>query len=519
MSNREGFIIAVDAGTSMIKSVLFAADGTQLADASLRNSYRRLPGGGAEQDMAATWEAVRLTVAELACKVPDGPGNVAALAITGQGDGTWLIDKSGEPVGDGLLWLDVRAADVVEQLQRAGVREAIFPHTGSGLNACNQSSQLLWLAANEPERIKAAATAMHCKDWLYFKLTGVRATDVTEGVFTYGNFVRRDYDPDVIEALGMQQMRHLMPPLIDGIASSHPLEQPAAEATGLPAGLPVVLGYVDVACSAVGGGLYEPGINAGCSLYGSTGMHIRHIPDPAALDLGPRPLGYVMCFPDGRTAMRMQTHMAGTLNFDWLAKIGRQMAELAGAKPTSSAMLGSLEEAAAAAPIGPIVYHPYIDEAGERGPFLNPQARAQFIGLDSGASAGDLARAVYESMAYAGRHCFESTGGIPDEVRITGGGARSQLLRSMVASVFGIPVRTLQRTETGAAGAAMIAAVSVGLYPDIGAACSDWVSPQLGELQQPDGQDRAAYARKYEAYVAAAEAMPPVWQALAQIAP
>ncbi|TGV54945.1 carbohydrate kinase, partial [Mesorhizobium sp. M2D.F.Ca.ET.160.01.1.1] len=102
-----------------------------------------------------------------------------------------------------------------------------------------------------------AATAFHCKDWLYFKLTGERATDPSEGTFTFGDFRTRDYSDEVLDVLGVADLRHLLPPIVDGTRHSTGLSPAAAAVTGMLAGTPVVLGYVDVVCTALGAGLLD----------------------------------------------------------------------------------------------------------------------------------------------------------------------------------------------------------------------------------------------------------------------
>ncbi len=123
--------------------------------------------------------------------------------MTGQGDGTWLVDRDGVPVAPAWLWLDARAAALVEEMDATGVRRRMYQHTGCGLNACNQSGQLAWMERHTPEVLDRSATAQHCKDWLYLNLTGQRATDVTEGIFTFGDFRTRRYVPEILDWMGI----------------------------------------------------------------------------------------------------------------------------------------------------------------------------------------------------------------------------------------------------------------------------------------------------------------------------
>ena len=184
-------IIGIDAGTSLIKTVAFTRDGRQLGDYSLPNSYSASAGGHVEQDMLRTWNDTVAALRGLAAAVPDTASRIAAVAVTGQGDGTWLIDDGGRPVAPALLWLDSRAAQLVEEIRGSERNAFLYRRTGSGLNACQQGPQLAWLQAHAPQTLSRAATAFHCKDWLYFLLTGHRATDPSEATFTCGDFRKR----------------------------------------------------------------------------------------------------------------------------------------------------------------------------------------------------------------------------------------------------------------------------------------------------------------------------------------
>ncbi len=116
----DGIIIGIDAGTSVIKSVAFSTDGTQLAAAAVTNSYETLPDGGVEQDMQRTWRDTAATLKQLTEQIPDLASRLIAISVTGQGDGMWLIDKSGAPVAPAWLWLDARAAEIVEEFTTSG---------------------------------------------------------------------------------------------------------------------------------------------------------------------------------------------------------------------------------------------------------------------------------------------------------------------------------------------------------------------------------------------------------------
>ncbi|WP_114391441.1 FGGY-family carbohydrate kinase [Notoacmeibacter marinus] len=506
-------LIGIDAGTSVIKSTAFDLTGNQIAVASVPNRYRTRPDGAAVQSMDDTWADCVRTLRDLGGKVDDLAARTAAIAVTGQGDGTWLIDRDNRPVTEAWLWLDARAAPLAERVRGSAADRERFAITGTGLNACQMGAQLACMKQIMPEAVEQADAALHCKDWLYLNLTGVRATGPCEAVFTFGDFRTRTYDDRVIEVLGLLPEKRLLPDILDGSETTHPLAAAAAEATGLLAGTPIVLGFLDVACTAVGGGIHTDGRPAGCTIIGSTGMHMRAT-NQGDVFFNDNLTGYIMPLPIPGMVAQIQSNMASTLNIDWLLNLGAGLLGDFGRAPDRAELIDRIEDWLAASEPGKVLYHPYISEAGERGPFVDAAARAGFIGLSTEHGFAHMIRAVIEGLALAARDCYGAMGAIPREIRLTGGAARSDALRRIFAAAVGASVRTSTRQEAGAAGAAMMAAVAVGAYRDIQACIADWVSPRLGEPEAPDPALAAIYDRTFPAYRDARTALAPVWSAL-----
>jgi erythritol kinase len=510
-------IVGIDAGTSLIKAVAFTREGRQLGSFSLPNVYRTADRDRVEQDMSRTWDDTVAALRGLAASVADLQTRVAAIGVTGQGDGTWLIDDEGRPVAPALLWLDSRAARLVEEIRASPQNAALYRRTGSGLNACQQGPQLAWLQANAPECVSRAATAFHCKDWLYFRLTGMRATDPSEVAFSYGNFRTRRYDPETAWLIGIGDLARLVPCVVDGVSMTHPLGAAGASETGLPEGVPVSLGYVDVVCNALGAGLYDPAPEVGCTIIGSTGMHMRLASTADAVTLNAEATGYTMPFPVPGHYAQMQSNMAATLNIDWLLDLALGVLASEGVTRSRADLIHRLDERVMQARPGEVVFHPFISDAGERGPFVAHDACAQFLGLRSRHGYWDLMRAVMEGLALAARDCYAAMGALPRDVRITGGAARSRALGAILGAALGSNVRVCSREEAGAAGAAMIAAVATGRYPYMAACADDWVTPHLGEPKAPDASLAARYERMFPAYVEARLAARPLWKRLATL--
>ncbi len=515
-SAAKDLIVGIDAGTSVIKSIAFDLSGTLINSASVKNEYHLLNGGGAEQDQALTWESTATTLINLADKIPDLAKRVAAVAVTGQGDGTWLIDKAGNPVHNAMLWLDARAADLAEEKTAENGNKQRFASTGTGLNGCQQGSQLLWLKHTKPDVLNHAATALHCKDWLYYNLTDELATDPSEGNFTFGDFRSRNYADDVIGFMDLASHRHLLPPILDGTTHTHPLSKKAADKTGLLAGTPIVLGYVDVMCTALGGGLYDPDCDPGCTIIGSTGMHMKLVRGAKNVVLNDDCTGYTMCMPIPDVYSQMQSNMAATLNIDWLLDAAIDLLQRCGVEKSRHDLLPLLDDWVANAKPASILYQPYISEAGERGPFIDASARAGFTGLSINHDFGDMARAVFEGLSFAAKDCYAAMGGAPTEVRITGGAARSKQLVKILSSSLGSDIRTSDVAEAGAAGAAMMAAVAIGQYQSMDDCARQWVVPQLGGVTTPDQELAKRYESLFPAYLDTRESLAGTWKSMSK---
>jgi erythritol kinase len=514
MADRD-VIIAVDAGTSSVKAVALSSAGEELAAAGVENAVVYGPEGLAEQDMDATWTACLLVLSQVLAARADLPARAAAIVVTGQGDGTWLIDREGRPVGRALTWLDGRAGAFVRGLP-ATVLDRIEAVTGTAVTPSLQSVQLAWLMHSDPQRLAAAATALHCKDWLFYRLTGSITSDLSESLFTFGDFSTGMLRDEVFDAFGIAGLRRLVPAALEPLVARSPLSPAIADALAVPGGLPVILAPIDVVCSALGSGAVDEGGFHACSILGSAGVHVRLAPQAPALS---RPvIGYTTQLGRQELWVRYLANMAASLNLDWLADLVGEAAGALGseAAPARADRLRAIDRLAASARPSRLVYFPYLAPAGERAPFVNPDARAQFLGLGREHGLADLARAVYEGIALAAKDCHRHLGEA-QEIRCSGGLARSETFRRILTDMLGAPTRHCRREETGAVGAAMVAAVNLGWFATLGRAGSAWVTPHLDAPSLPDATQSARAQALFEIYRNTAISSTPHWAALRQL--
>jgi sugar (pentulose or hexulose) kinase len=505
------FLLGIDAGTTVIKSTLFAPDGSEVAGAACDSSLMAPQPGWAEADMQRVWQAVVESVRATVQAAGIEPREVLAIGVTGQGDGTWLVDGGGQPLRPAILWSDGRTADDVREAYRSGLSAEVFAITGTALNTCNQALHLRWLQEHEPETYAATAWVLRAKDWIFLNLTGAAVTDATDASSTYFSARTRGYDERIFSLLGIEGWRSKMPPAPPPAHNSAPLLPAVAGDLGLLPGTPVTSGPYDVAASALGAGAIRPG--DACSVLGTAGVH-QVVTDHPRME--PANLGYNICYvPEGRY-IRLLPTMTSAPNLQWFVR-EFCAAERAAAAAGEYNLWDDLEARAAQVPIGAdgVMYHPYIDPSGERAPFVCPSARAQFSGLSIHHGRDVLLRAVYEGVALSVLDCYTTMGVPPGELRLAGGGARSPLWAQMLADALGCPVIVAGGQEYGAKGAVINAGVALGIYPSYEEGVTRSVT--VRRRFEPRQAHTADYQILLQIYRSVRTAMLPVWEQRAQL--
>lgn len=500
------YLLGIDAGTSVIKSILFDADGRELFGVGREIALLHPAETHVEQEMIAVWQTVVATVQQLIADAGCPPASIAAIGVTGQGDGTWLVDAEHKPLRNAITWLDGRTGDFAGQAQSNGLSQDYFAITGTALNTSNQALHLRWLQEHEPALLQAASAALRAKDWIFLQLTGVVSTDESDASHTYFSVQSRRYDPAVLELLGIVHLRHLLPPARPAAENRAPLLSGVAVQLGLTPGTPVVAGPFDVAAADLGAGVINPG--DACTILGTAGIHQVVIAEPVAQ---PENQGYTMCHAPANRLVRLLPTMTGVLNLQWFVQ-EFFAGEVAAAEREGRSSWLELEELANNVALGSegILYHPYIDPAGERSPFVRPDARAQFSGLRLGHRRATLLRAVYEGVVLSAMDCYDHLGVRLTTLTLAGGGARSAFWAQMFADALGCQVQVMAGTEFGAKGAALNAGVAVGVYDSYAAAVARTVTPERSF--RPDLANTVLYRKLLSLYRETYQAMFPVWE-------
>jgi erythritol kinase (D-erythritol 1-phosphate-forming) len=426
--------IGLDVGTSLTKVVLFGASGEQLARHAAPTPSLRTVAGTCEFDVEqladATFHLLRCFAGE----------DIELIALTGQGDGLWLIDEAARAVRPALGWLDARGASICDAWERSGVLAEVFAQTGNAPFPGAGGALLRALDDSEPESLETARTATQCQHVLFERLTGLRTATASCAMLPLFAPAAGDYDQRALELTGLSGRRGLLPPISPTPVCKAPMRDDLAELLGLPRGVTVATGPYDLPAAAFGVGPLAPG--DGVLILGTT-LACQVLVD--RLPSGDQPVGLTLCTGDGAGWLRAMPAMVGTACFDWvLGLVGSdatQLGRLLADSPAGARGVSAL---------------PFFALSGERAPFSDHAARAELTGLHLETTAADVVRAVCEALGFAARHCFGAAG-LQGKVMVCGGGAGSRALVQLLADILERPL-TLAGDEEPAARGAVAAA-------------------------------------------------------------
>ena len=483
-------LLGIDVGTGGTRVLAVDERGTVVASATSEHAPFASPQTGwAEQDPRDWWRAATEAVRAVLAGGGVSADAVQAIGLSGQMHGSTLLDDNDEVVRPALLWCDqrtdVQCREITDTIGAARLIELTLNPALTGFTL----PKLLWVRQQEPERWRTVRSVLLPKDYVRFRLTGQKATDVADasGTLLFDVGTRQWSDTMLGE---MKLDRRLLPEVFESPQITGSVSSKGAGATGLRAGTPVVAGGGDQAAGAVGMGIVRPG--AVSATIGTSGV-VFAATDRPALEPGGRVHTFCHAVP-GRWHVMGVTLGAG-LSLRWYR-------DQFGAGPDDGRdPYERLTEEAARAPAGAdsVMWAPYL--MGERTPHLDPYARAALVGLAASHTRGHVVRAILEGVAFSLKDSFtllESMQVPVQHVRLGGGGARSRLWRQIQADVYGYPVEIVEAEEGAAYGAALLAGVGAGLWHTVDEACDAVV--RVADRVAPNEPDRATLARQYDKY-------------------
>jgi xylulokinase len=437
--------LGLDLGTRSLKALVMDVDGSTVGTGSAEYPMTTPQPGWAESDPQAWWEAAGTAVHEAA-----GPhaSEIAAIGVCGQMHGVVLSDDAGDPLRPAILWADGRSRRQLEAYSALSPEQrrllANPPATGMA------GPTLLWLRDNERQLYRRAHWALQPKDWLRLRLIHEAATEPSDASATLLYDLTSDYwAKDIIDELDLRI--DFLPPIRESVEICGVVAAAAASHLGIRPNLPVVGGAADTAAAALAGGALDPGP---VLLTIGSGAQVVAPRDRLAIDVTARTHLYRAAAPDRWYAMAAMQNAGIAL--EWVrTTLGATWDEV------------YLEGFAVPAGAEGLVFLPYL--TGERTPYFDPLARGAWVGLRLSHSRGHLLRAALEGVAFAVRQGLEAllaTGVAATELRLAGGGTFDPRWRQLLADVLDQPLLATGTTAASALGAALLAGVGFGAWPN-----------------------------------------------------
>ena len=482
--------LGIDIGTSGTKTLVMREDGAILASASAEYPLASPKPGWSEQNPEHWWKASIKTVRQVVKAAKLKPADIAGIGLSGQMHGSVFLDRKGEVIRPALLWNDQRTAAECDEIERlAGGRRKLIKMVANPALTGFTAPKILWLRNHEKRNYDRTVQVLLPKDYVRFRLTNDFATEVSDASGTLLlDVVRRRWSKTLLNRLDLDS--DLLPQVFESEDITGQLSGSAAKLLGLNPGTPVVGGGGDQAAGAIGNGIVRKGVVS--ATMGTSGVVFAHS-DEVQVD----PEGRIHTFCH---AVRGQWHVMGCVlsaggSLQWFRNELCQE-EIRAARRQKIDPYELIVQAAQQAPAGSegLFFLPYL--TGERTPHADPNARGSWIGLSLRHGKGHLARSVMEGATYAMRDTLEIIREmqIPvNEIRLSGGGARSQFWKQMQADIYGQSVVTINAEEGPAYGVALLAAAGTGAYRNVVEACQATISVETRT------KARAAAKRTYNA--------------------
>lgn len=508
MKDLSPLVIGLDCSTTASKAVVWDCQGNAVARGASPLGLLTPQPAWHEQPAEDWWRSMTAAIRQAVSQVD--PRRLKALCIAHQRETFVPVDAQGQPLMEGILWMDERARELVPVLERAFGQQAFHQQTGKRLSVNLTIAKIAWLREHRPEVFARTSKYLDVHAFLVQRLTGICATgwgcaDPT-GLFDMQN---NRWAEALLGPIGIRsdQLPELYPPgaIVGGLLPS------AAEACGLPAGLPVAAGIGDGQSSGLGVNITSPGdayLSLGTSVIAGT-YSDRYVFNSASRTMtGGIPGTYLL----------ETVQLAGGYTVAWF------MEKMASQPGQDLAQLHDLyDRAAAAIPPGSagLVLVPYWNSV--LGPYWDPAASGIIVGWRGHHQLAHLYRAILEGVAFEQRlgtqAVEEATGQTVNRYIAMGGGAQSSLWCQIFADVTGKPVLRAATTDAAALGAGILAAAAAGCYADARQAAQG-MTHILPEAIEPEPARHDFYSRLFEeVYRPLFPALQPVLDRLAGFTP
>ncbi len=497
---RTPLCIGIDVGTSSLKAIALDGAGGVVGTSSVEYQFESPQPGWAQTHPDVWWHATCEALRALLAQESVCGGDIVSVGLAGQMHGLVIVDKNDQAIRPALMWNDQRTAEVCARAQRDITAEKVWEFTGNRLLPGVTAPKFLWLKQHEPQTIRRARHIMLPKDFIRLRLTGATHTDMADASGTLLlDCQHRRWSTQMCQACSIDV--GLLPELFESTVPSSRVHGDGAAATGLPMGTMVVAGAGDQAAQAVGTGITTEGSIA-CTI-GTSGVIF------APTDRWrPTPGGVLHSFCHAISnrwfVMGVTLSAGGSLRW-WRDTMCADLIETARTRRVDPYEL--MIDEARTAPLGceGVTFLPYL--SGERAPHADPYARGSFLGISNRTTRAHLTRAILEGVACSLGEVLDlvrTTGAQVDTVRLSGGGARSAFWRQLLTDRFATATTTVDQLDGAAYGAALLAGVGAGIWPDVDAATAHIRQGPLATITSDADRFPAIALRYADAYTSLA---------------
>ena len=504
------YLLAHDLGTSGNKASLFTTDGEFVGSEVYSYEAHYFNGTWAEEDAAEWWKAVCVTTQKLISETKTAPGDIAAVSFSGQMMGCLCVDREGRPLRRSIIWADSRAVTQAAKLEEKISQKDFYRITGHRNSASYGVQKLMWIRDNEPDTYRQTYKVLNAKDYIVYCLTGAFCTDYSDAnSMTCFDINRLEWSQELIGYAGIDPEK--LPDAKPSVHVAGTVTAQAARLSGLAEGTPVVIGCGDGVSASVGAGSVEPGKTYSCL---GTSAWITTAAEKPVFDEQMRTVTWVHAVP-GLYAPNGTMQTAGGA-YSWLKNTVCEM-EVFQAREQGRSPYDLIGEEIEKSPAGAngVLFLPYL--LGERAPRWNHQAKGAFLGLKAENTRADLLRSVLEGITMNLCVILETLrASVPiDEITVVGGGAKGKGWQRIMADIYQTRILVPQvLEEAGSMGAAVIAGVGTGVFPDF-RAIDRFL--EIAHVQEPDPEAAKVYAPVKELFEACYRALEPVFPMMRQI--
>lgn len=454
------YYLGIDLGTSSVKILAMDDNSHIIGDVSKEYPVYYPKDKWAEQNPEDWWNQTVAAVKELVKKYDIPTDRIRGIGFSGQMHGLVALDKDNEVLLPSILWCDNRTEQECGQITAQFGKEQLRELTGNQCLTGFTAPKILWVKNNLPDVFGCIAHIMLPKDYVRLKLTDNYATDYSDasGMLLL-DVKNKQWSKPMCEYLGVDET--ILPKLYESYEVTGTVTETAKKQLGLTGDILVVGGAGDQAAGAIGTGTVEEGIVS--VTLGTSGVvfaaHEKYTVDNECRL-------HAFCHASGKYhSMGVMLSAASCLKW-WVDHVNQELDTVT-----------LLAEAEKVESDDKLIFLPYL--MGERTPYSDPNAKGTFVGMDMNTTRAHMTRAVLEGVAFGLRDSLEI---IKDmripirEIRLIGGGAKSSLWKQMLADIFNMSIGEINTNQGGALGAAILAAVGAGVYPNVETGCKDMVS-------------------------------------------